>query len=140
MKYFWVGLCGAAGALSRYLLGLQIAGALQQTFPWGTLLINLTGSFLLGLLSSLGEQRRIPAAWHAPLTTGFLGSFTTFSSWIVDTMGFLQSGNYQAAALNLILSVGLGLPLVWAGLAVGRGTAREDKAAASTPSPSPVRE
>lgn len=138
MKYFWVGLCGAAGALSRYLLGLQITGALQQSFPWGTLLINLTGCLLLGLLNGLGEQRLIPADWQAPLTTGFLGSFTTFSSWIVDTMGFLQAGNYQAAALNLILSIGLGLPLVWAGLATGRGRAEEGEAATS--SAAPVRE
>lgn len=136
MKYIWVGLFGAAGALSRYLLGLLINSAVQQTFPWATLLINLTGCFLLGLLSGLSVERNlIPVAWQAPLMTGFIGAFTTFSSWIVDTMNFLRTGSYQAAAINLILSIGLGLPLVWTGLAVGQGRTSEDEAAASSPSP-----
>lgn len=134
MRYVWVGLFGTAGALSRYLLGLHITGALQQTFPWAALLINLTGTFLLGLLSGLGERRLIPEAWQAPLTTGFLGSFTTFSSWMVDTLLFLQSGSYQAAALNLILSIGLGLPIMWVGLAAGRRQARQPELPASNPS------
>jgi len=120
MKYLWVGLGGAAGALSRYGVGLLLAGA-GETFPWTTLGINLTGSFVLGLLFSIAMERNLlPVAWRAPLMVGFVGSYTTFSTWAVDTDLFLQRGDFVSATLNVVLSVSVGLPSVWAGLAAGR--------------------
>ncbi|MDF2628753.1 MAG: putative transrane protein [Symbiobacteriaceae bacterium] len=113
----FVGLAGAAGALSRYLLGLLIQGFWPSPMPWGTLVINLTGSFLLGLLTGLGLHRGlIPPAWRIPLTTGFIGAYTTFSTWAVDTVLLAETGHIWAATANVMVSIGLGLPLAALGL------------------------
>ncbi|HYF91220.1 MAG TPA: fluoride efflux transporter CrcB [Symbiobacteriaceae bacterium] len=115
--YIHVGLAGAAGALSRYLLGLLVTFAFPSPMPWGTLLINLTGSFLLGALTGLGIHRGlIPHGWRAPLTTGFVGAYTTFSTWAVDTVRLWETGHWGYAAANIGLSLSLGLPLAWLGL------------------------
>lgn len=121
VKYFYVGLAGAAGALSRYLLGLLATAAWPSPMPWGTLLINLTGSFLLGALTGLGVHRgKIPVAWRAPLTTGFVGAYTTFSTWAVDTVHLAEAGHLAYAGANVLLSLALGVPLAWLGLRLTR--------------------
>jgi CrcB protein len=120
MKYFWVGLAGTAGALSRYLLGALVSAHVHTAMPWGTLLINLSGAFLLGLLAGWGIDRgRLPAEWRAPITVGFVGAYTTFSTWSVDTVMLLDAGRFGLATANILLSIGLGLPLTWLGLRLG---------------------
>ncbi|HWI62634.1 MAG TPA: CrcB family protein [Symbiobacteriaceae bacterium] len=115
--YLHVGLAGAAGAVTRYSLGLLFTQVYPSPMPWGTLLINLSGSFLLGLLTGLGLYRGvIPPAWRAPLTAGFLGAYTTFSTWAVDTVRLAESGHWSYAAANVALSILLGLPLARLGL------------------------
>ncbi|HEY3366258.1 MAG TPA: fluoride efflux transporter CrcB [Symbiobacteriaceae bacterium] len=121
MKYLWIGLAGAAGALARYGLGLWVGGRLPLPFPLGTLLINVTGSFLLGLVAGLGSDRGlIPPAWRAPIAVGFIGAYTTFSTWTVETVRLFEAGRLDLALGNVVLSLALGLPAVWLGLVVSR--------------------
>lgn len=116
MKYFAVALAGVVGALSRYVLGLGIAALWPTDFPLGTLLINLTGSLLLGFVTGYGVERgRLPEAWRLPITVGLIGSYTTFSTWTVETVLLLNAGRWDLALLNVSASLVLGLAAVWAG-------------------------
>lgn len=111
--YLWVGLAGALGAISRYVLSLLMAMAAPSPFPLGTLVVNLTGSFLLGF--AVGHLR-VPEPWRIPVTTGFLGAYTTFSTWTVETVMLYRNGLALLAAANVILSLLLGPAMVWLGL------------------------
>lgn len=122
-----IALAGAFGAVSRHLLSgwaarLPLATTGLPGLPVGTLLVNVLGSFALGLLVGLtltGE--RLPAAWRPALTTGFLGSFTTFSTFSVETVRLAEQGDWRLVAFNLLLQLALGLGAALAGLAAGRG-------------------
>jgi len=121
LKYLWIGVAGAAGALSRYGLGLVVKGLAGPGFPAGTLLINVTGSLLIGLVAGLGSDRGpIPPAWRVPVATGFIGAYTTFSTWTVDSVQLLESGRGGAALTNVVVSVVAGAVAVWVGLLVSR--------------------
>ena len=90
LQLLGIGLCGALGAMLRYGVALWIP---PGRIPWGTLAVNVVGSFLLGLLVALSlEGHLVPRAWRLPLTTGFLGAFTTFSTFSVETVRLLQQG------------------------------------------------
>ena len=112
---------GALGALSRYgMTGLMIrvAGA---DFPYGTLTVNTIGSFVLGFLTHvLLHHPSVPPEWRAPIMSGFLGSFTTFSSFSVETVRLFDAGNHQAAMMNVALNLVLGMVLAALGLTLGR--------------------
>lgn len=115
-KYIAVGLAGAVGALSRHLLGLWLSALVPADFPLATLLINLTGSMLLGFVAGFGVERgHLPEPWRLPITVGLIGSYTTFSTWSVDTVLLLEAGRWLAATLNVGASLVLGLAAVWAG-------------------------
>ena len=82
MDYVWVGVGGFVGANVRYVLGAWIVARFGAAFPWHTLLINVTGSFAIGfLLTILAHRADIAPAWRLLLVVGFLGGYTTFSSW-----------------------------------------------------------
>lgn len=116
MRYLSVGLAGAVGALTRYCLNLWITGLIPGDFPLGTLLINLSGSLLLGFVVGFGIERgRLPEPWRLPITVGLIGSYTTFSTWSVDTVLLLEGGRWELALGNVLLSLGLGLAAVWSG-------------------------
>lgn len=113
----WVGaaLLGGCGALARFGLTLLITDRLRPHLPLGTLAVNVSGAFLLGLLAGTalaGEARLI-------LTAGALGSYTTFSTWMLETQRLGQAGKRRSAVANLLLSIALGLGAValgrWAG-------------------------
>lgn len=109
-------LAGALGALARLGLGNWLTARLPSDFPLSTLLINLIGSMLLGFVTGFGVERgRLPEAWRLPLTVGFIGSFTTFSTWSVDTVLLLDAGDWVLALLNVALSLALGLGAVGLG-------------------------
>ncbi|BAD39526.1 fluoride efflux transporter FluC [Symbiobacterium thermophilum] len=123
MSWVLIGVAGAAGAVARLLVGAWIDGRPGgRAFPWGTFAVNIAGSLLLGLLTGLVVGR----GWLAPevkvvLGAGFLGAFTTFSTWLLDLHEALRRGDHRAAFVNAALSTGLGLLAAWLGLALGWG-------------------
>lgn len=114
-------LAGAAGSLGRYGLTVLATRWLGDAFPYGTLAVNALGSLLLGLLAHvLLYHPSVPPGWRLPLTTGFLGAFTTFSTFSVETVNLVESGQPSAALGNVALNLILGLLLAAAGLSLGR--------------------
>jgi CrcB protein len=116
-----VAMAGAAGALARYALGGWIAERLPVSFPWDTLVVNVTGSFVLGLLFVLTTERfAVSPPLRAALTIGFVGAYTTFSTFSLETFRLLEDGAWWLAVANVASSIAFGLVAVAAGVAVGR--------------------
>lgn len=116
-----VALGGALGALSRYGLGLWISGKWNQGFPLGTFIINITGAFLLGFLNILFiEKLTISPLWRLGIGIGFLGAYTTFSTFGYETLMLLEGGSLLTAGLYTLSTVLIG----FAGVALGVGLAR----------------
>ncbi|GLX82264.1 fluoride efflux transporter CrcB [Thalassotalea eurytherma] len=108
LLYLTVALGGGIGASLRFFVYQQTASLLGKGFPYATLLVNLLGSFLLGLLYSLIEQGHIEAGVYRSLIgIGFLGAFTTFSTFSVDTILLFQQGFLLKAMTNIVLNVSL---------------------------------
>jgi CrcB protein len=115
----WVALGSATGAPARYLLDRFVQSRHERVFPWGTLLVNVTGCFALGLVVALTSQHDA-AGWIVPLLgTGFLGGYTTFSTFGWETLRLAEDGAAQAALLNVAASVGIGLGAASLGLLAG---------------------
>ncbi|GGF78999.1 putative fluoride ion transporter CrcB [Paenibacillus albidus] len=111
---WWVGVGGVLGAVSRYQLGLAVSRKTGTDFPWGTLLINVLGSLLLGVLA--GARGVLPEALYLFGGTGFCGGFTTFSTFGYETMQLLERKKLAGAAVYVGASVAVGLLAAWAGL------------------------
>ena len=121
MTLVFVGAGGFFGAISRYLVDGWVSAATGGSFPWGTFVINVSGSFLLGLLFAASVERGIlPADIRAPVLTGFIGAYTTFSTLTLETWRLIESGNDLLAIANIGGSLLLGLVAVAAGLTIGR--------------------
>jgi CrcB protein len=121
MDIVLVGIGGFAGAVMRRLLDLWISDRNPTAFPLGTLVINLTGAFLLGFLFAWATERDVlPREVRGPLMIGFLGAYTTFSTWMLESWRLIEDGAWPLALVNLLGSVVLGLIALVAGLAVGR--------------------
>jgi fluoride exporter len=118
-EMLWIGVGGFAGANARYLLGIWIAERLGAGFPYGTFVINITGSFALGLLIALIEDHGLPPVVRLSLATGFLGAYTTFSTFTFETLR-LENGNGLLAVTNALGSVGAGLLAGSFGVVLGR--------------------
>ncbi len=110
-----VGLAGGLGACARFALDSSVTARTGLAFPWGTLVVNVLGSFLLGLLAGivLGAD-----AWRIA-ATGLLGAFTTFSTWVFASERLEGAGEAGAAAANIVVSLALGLCAVWLGRTIG---------------------
>jgi CrcB protein len=112
---------GAFGAVSRYGTALGVYSIFGRSFPYGTLFVNVTGSFLMGLLSiMLLDRFNMGPEWRAAILVGFLGAFTTFSTFSIETLNLLEQGDMTRALLNMLLSVSLCIMAVWFGVSVGR--------------------
>ena len=121
MDLVLVGVGGFFGAIARRSLDLAISERIEGAFPYGTLVINLSGSFLLGLLFAWAIERDVLSAdLRGPLMIGFLGAYTTFSTFMLESWRLVEDGAWQLAAVNLVGSVALGLIAVIGGLALGR--------------------
>jgi CrcB protein len=118
---FYVAVGSAAGGVARYLLSSFVQQRVGAGFPLGTLLVNVTGSFLLGLFwrYALGSQTITPEV-RLLLTTGFCGGYTTFSTFSYETVVLLEDGEWPRAATYVILSVVLSLAGVWLGFLAAR--------------------
>lgn len=112
---------GAVGTAARYFLQGWVQRALGENFPWGTLAVNVFGCFLFGLIWSMSEERfLINPEWRIILLVGFLGAFTTFSSFVFETGELLRDTQWKMAMANLVAENGLGLIAFFLGLFAGR--------------------
>jgi CrcB protein len=110
---------GFVGAPSRYLLDRAVNRRTDSELPWGTFLINVTGSLLLGLLTGLVLAHHLGSVPKALVGTGFCGAYTTFSTFTYETLRLVEEGELRQAALNVAASVVIGLAAATAGVAVG---------------------
>lgn len=111
-----IALGGSLGAIARYGVATWIYQHTGTSFPWGTLIVNASGSFAIGFLAALFESTVVPAAWRSFLTIGFLGAYTTFSTFSLETMNLLREGELRLATGNIVLSTGAGLAAVVLGI------------------------
>ena len=115
----WVGVGGAVGAITRYMFGLWIAERLGTSFPWGTMVINITGSLLIGLiLTVLTDKVVADPAWRLLLVVGFLGGYTTFSSYTFEVLALASAGEWIFALAYVLGSNVIGLLAVVLGAMV----------------------
>lgn len=112
---------GAAGALARWLVATGVYRWLGREFPWGTLAVNVAGSFAMGLLAVLLVERlTLGPAWRAGLLVGFLGAFTTFSTFALETVYLAGDGLGARAAANMVVSVAACVLAAVAGMQIAR--------------------
>ncbi len=117
----FVGLGGFLGAIARYLVDVRVTTFAGAGFPWGTLAVNVIGSFAVGLLFALVVERAaLSADLRAPLMIGFLGSFTTFSTFALESWRMIEDGFWIGGLANVAVSVIVGLIAVVGGVALGR--------------------
>ncbi|MBU3005190.1 MAG: fluoride efflux transporter CrcB [Paraglaciecola sp.] len=120
--YIFIALGGATGACLRFFLSQLMLQWFGKGFPFGTLLVNIVGSFFLGFLYSLLEHGQLEAAlWRTTIGIGFLGALTTFSTFSVDTLMLFQQGLWFKAALNVTLNVLCCLFAAWLGTQLVKG-------------------
>ncbi|MBT8129022.1 MAG: fluoride efflux transporter CrcB [Gammaproteobacteria bacterium] len=117
----FIAIGGALGAVLRYGASVSVYALLGRGFPYGTLFVNVSGSLLMGLLSVLMLERfNIGPEWRAAVLVGVLGSFTTFSTFSIETLNLLEQGDWLRAMGNIVLSVLVCLAAVWLGVLIGR--------------------
>jgi CrcB protein len=110
-----LGLIGGVGAIGRFLLDAAVAGRLGRSFPWGTLAVNLSGTLCLGVLAGAaieGDAMRLAG-------TGFLGAYTTFSTWMLESQRLGEDGRLRLGLANLAISLAAGLVAAWLGQRIG---------------------
>lgn len=118
MSYFWIFLGGGLGSLARFASSGYVALHFGETFPWGTLVVNVTGSLLIGFFATLTEPEGrwlvVPTARQFVMI-GIIGGFTTFSSFSLQTLSLAREGEWFKAGANAVLSFVLCLAAVWLG-------------------------
>jgi len=121
MKFLLILAGGGVGSLARYLAGTAVTARLGARFPVGTMVVNVTGCFLIGLLMTLLTERWQPHPnWRLALVVGFLGGYTTFSSFEWETYAAVRDGGFWIGLGNVVGSVTLGYAAVWVGALLGR--------------------
>lgn len=120
-KYLFIAVGGALGSIARYWVGSTIAGRMGTRFPYGTFVINITACIIIGFsLAFLGRRSEISPAWRFFIPVGFVGAYSTFSTFEWETFSTLQAGAFLIAALYVVLSFILGLAGVWCGVLIAR--------------------
>ncbi|HXM60896.1 MAG TPA: fluoride efflux transporter CrcB [Terriglobales bacterium] len=124
LKYLFVGIGGCLGSILRFWLGSYIGSKMGTRFPYGTLVINITGSFLIGLIFALLTVRTSWSPnWRYLIPIGFIGGYTTFSSFEYETLRTIQDGQIGLGLLYVATSVVIGFVAVWGGVMAGRAIA-----------------
>ena len=127
MTVVWIALGGALGSLARYYLTEALAALVGAAFPWGTLLVNVTGSFVIGFVAGGGGEhgRWIESAFARQfLMVGVCGGYTTFSAFSLQTVGLIEAGELARAGGYVLASVALCLIATWAGFAAAAAVTR----------------
>jgi len=120
-KYLMVALGGAIGSMLRFWAGGYVSTRLGTRFPYGTFLINITASFLIGfIMTLLAERMHWGSNWGYLIVAGFLGGYSTFSTFEYETFRVFQDGEFLVAGMNIVLSVAVGFLAVWVGVVTGR--------------------
>ena len=120
-KYLLVALGGALGSVARFWVGGTLANRLGTRFPYGTFVINITACLIIGFsIEYLGERVELNPAWRYLIPIGFVGAYSTFSTFEWEIFSNLQLGAFLIAGLYLCLSVVLGLAAVWGGVLLAR--------------------
>jgi CrcB protein len=119
-----ISLGGAAGAASRYVVDQWVSQRMPGAFPLGTLVVNMSGSLLLGFLFALAIERGVlPASVRGPLLVGFIGAYTTFSTLMLESWRLIEDGAVGLGLANLVGSMVIGMIVLVVGLQVGRALA-----------------
>lgn len=120
-KYLLIALGGSLGAIARYWVGSAVADRMGTKFPYGTFVINITACLMIGFsLVFLGRRAELNTAWRFLIPVGFIGAYSTFSTFEWETFATLQSGAFFLAALYVALSFFVGLVAVWCGVLLAR--------------------
>jgi len=119
-RLLWICLAGAAGTGTRYLVSVWAAERFGTAFPYGTVVVNLAGCFLIALAMHAAFAMSWPPMLRSALTVGFLGGFTTYSSFNYETSSLLQAGATAPAAANALVTIAGGFVAGWLGLIVAR--------------------
>lgn len=120
-KLLFIGLGGFLGSISRYMLSRLVYHSIGETFPYGTLAVNIIGCFLIGLLMSLMNERLfVQPNVRMFLIIGLLGGFTTFSSFSFETFELMRSGQLAAAGANIVFSIVGCVMATWCGYIIGK--------------------
>ena len=123
MQVLYIAIAGALGAVSRFLLSSFAYRLLGSGFPYGTLCVNVLGSLLIGFIMQVGLSTDIiPQQLRIAMTVGFLGAFTTFSTFSYETLNYIQEGVWGMALLNIAANVIVCLLAVFAGIIIGKLT------------------
>ncbi|HVC89705.1 MAG TPA: fluoride efflux transporter CrcB [Acidobacteriaceae bacterium] len=116
-KYMYIAVGGALGAIARFWIGSAVANRLGTKFPYGTFVINITACVIIGFsLTFLAKRTDLNPAWRFLVPIGFIGAYSTFSSYEWETVSTLRSGDFSMAALYAFGSLFLGLVAVWCGI------------------------
>ncbi len=122
VNYLWIALGAVVGASARYFLSGLVARSVSATFPYGTLLINLTGSLILGFFLTYSSERvLLDPRWRLLVAVGFCGSYTTFSSYAFESFALMEQGQWLMMCLNILFSNALCLAAVLGGAVLARG-------------------
>lgn len=118
-KYLLIALGGALGSVARYWVGSTVGGRMGVRFPYGTLVVNVTACLVIGFtLTYLGDRAEVNPAWRYLIPVGFIGAYSTFSTYEWETLSTLRSGAFFLASLYAVGSLILGLAATWCGAAL----------------------
>lgn len=121
MKFIAIALGGSLGALTRYFVASFVINRVGNRFPYGTLLVNLSACILIGfVLAYLNRHPDLNPLWRFFVPVGFIGAYSTFSTFIWETLSSMEAGAFLVAAANLVVSIVLGLAAVWGGALLSR--------------------
>ena len=121
MQILFLALAGALGAVSRYALGGLAHNILGNSFPYGTLIVNVIGSLLIGFIMQISlSTDMVSPQMRTIIIIGFLEAFTTFSAFSYETASLLEDGSLAAASINIVANVALSLVAVFLGIGLGR--------------------
>ena len=119
-RYVMIAIGGALGALARYALAAMVQQRVAVGFPWGTFVVNVTGCFVMGVAATVLTERVVSANLQFLIPVGFIGAYTTFSTFELETFRAVSDGAWTIAGLNVVGSAAAGYASLWLGVALAR--------------------